>query len=81
MKVIILISPNGDWEGLFIDGQLISEGHTLGQGDRLYLLKTAEEYDFKSDDVKVITICDEDEQYLMKYGAFPERIDILKGDY
>jgi len=81
-QVLILMSPNGDWEGLFIDGILIDEGHKLGEGNsRTFLLEKAEEHNFSSKDVREITITDEDENYLNKYGAFPEKIEILKGSY
>ena len=52
MDVLILNSEEGDWEGLFIDGELIDQGHTLGEGNSAtYLLEKAEEYKFTSKDI------------------------------
>ena len=80
--VIILTSQSGDWEGLYIDGELMDEGHTLGEGDsRLYLLKQAELHGFTSSDVQVKTLTDEDENYLMTIGSFPNDIDRLHDEY
>ena len=35
-EAILLHSKDGDWEGLFINGQLIDEGHELGEGRKEY---------------------------------------------
>lgn len=80
MKVLILESD--DWNGLYINGNLIDEGHTLGEGDSiLYLLEKSEDYGFDSSDVKVKFIEDVDDEYLNKFGSFPSDITELKGDY
>jgi len=33
MDVLILSDLEGDWEELLINGNLIDEGHTLGEGN------------------------------------------------
>jgi len=80
-KVLILTTQNGDWEGLFINGELISEGHELGDGDILFILKMAEEYSFKSSDVVIEEVNDEDDEWLSNNGNFPENLSELKGKY
>ena len=68
-RVVILQSQSGDWEGLYVDGYLQDEGHTLGEGDsKLYMLKAAEEYSFKSSDVKISQLSDDDDLELGKHG-------------
>ena len=79
--VLILISQSGDWEGLFIEGELIDEGHSLGEGDRTYLLKKAEEFNFKSNQVRVLEVTNEDEEDLETSGNFPATLALLKGNY
>jgi hypothetical protein len=80
--VLILNSQSGDWEGLFIDGTLIDEGHHLGEGKSLmFLLEKAEEYNFTSKDVRFMETTDEDEDYLSCHGDFPRNLSELKGDY
>lgn len=81
-RVVILTTQSGDWEGLFIDGERIDEGHTLGEGDwRLYLLEMAEKYNFNSGDVIECELCDEDEERIEKYGQFPKLLSTLTGNY
>ncbi len=82
MKVLILNSEDGDWEGLFINGNLIDEGHTLGEGRAdTYLLEKSEEYNFNSKDVISCCVTQEDDKYLMKFGSFPSELSKLKGKY
>jgi hypothetical protein len=81
-RVIILKTQDGDWEGLFIDGKRIEEGHTLGEGNsRLFLLKMAEKYDFSSRDVVECEINDEDDAEIEKWGQFPKELSTLIGKY
>ncbi len=81
-RAVILTTQSGDWEGLFIDDNRISEGHTLGEGNsRLYLLKMAEKYNFHSSDVIVCEINDDDEAEIEKYGQFPKQLSTLTGKY
>lgn len=82
MKVLILNSQDGQWTGLFIDGILIDEGDVLGEGDNLlYMLKKSEEYNFKSSDVIITEVEDEDEEYLNENGHFPTLLKELNGEY
>lgn len=82
MKVLILKSQDGDWEGLFINGNLIDEGHTLGEGNAgTYMLEKSEEYNFNAKDVENKCVTDEDDEYLKTYGCFPSELKDLKGKY
>lgn len=70
MKVLILTSPSGEWEALYIDGKLIDEGEVLGEGDsRLYMLKMAEKHGFKSSDVVVTEMTLEDDKLTNEMGC------------
>lgn len=81
-RIIILKTQSGDWEGLFIDGELIDEGHHLGEGKQiLYLLTQSEKYKFTSKDVCFETLNDEDEEITSEYGNFPDYLETLKGTY
>ena len=80
-KAILLISE--DWEGLFINGKLIEEGHTLNEGlSRIkYFVGLAKKYNFDLAKMKEIELCEKDEQYLCDYGSFPNNIEELNGSY
>lgn len=82
MDVLILKTQSGDWEALYIEGKLIDEGHTLGEGDsRLFMLKQAELHGFKSSDVRVKELCDEDEEEVSCSGNLPNTLSELTGSY
>jgi hypothetical protein len=81
MKVVVLSSQSGDWEGLFIDGVLIDEGHELGDGYRFYWMQKSEQYGFKWVDISDEIVNDEDEEYLCDIGNFPKFLHDLKGNY
>ena len=81
-KVIILNSQNGDWEGLFVNGELVDEGHVLGEGyNKQYMMELPEKYKVKASDIKFKEVNDEDENYLYDYGSFPKTLKELKGNY
>lgn len=80
-RVVILTTQCGDWEGLFVDGDLIDEGHHLGEGDRNFMLKQAEKYDFKSSDILRCEINDTDEEMMSMSGNFPITLAGLNGIY
>lgn len=70
MRVLILTTQDGDWEGLYINGSLYDEGDVLGEGDnRLYMLKMAEEHEFNSSDVEVKELSDEDNAIVNGKGS------------
>lgn len=82
MSKAILIQAD-DWEGLFIDGKLVKEGHTLNEGTSRvkYFNKLAKQYNFRIDDLKEVYIDECDEDRLYDIGCFPECLSELIGDY
>ena len=81
-SVVILTTQDGDWEGLFIDNKLISEGHVLGEGkSKTYLLKQSEIFNFKYNDVICHVLKNEDDEILSNNGNFPKLLSDLKGIY
>lgn len=81
-RVVILSDQDGDWEALYIDGKLIDEGHTLGEGNhRIYLLEQSEKYNFKSKDIIEDAVNDIDNEMVMDRGNFPKSLDELNGIY
>jgi hypothetical protein len=81
-RVVILSTQDGDWEGLYIDGQLIDEGHTLGQGhSKTYLLRMSEEYKFTSKDIIYAELIHEDNDEANDDGCFKKSLSEFKGVY
>ena len=81
-RVVILSTQSGDWEGLYIDGKLIDEGHVLGEGNhRLYMVEQSEIYNFKLNDIVYEEINDDDDMEMNDSGRFPEFLSDLIGSY
>ena len=81
-RVLILKSQEGDWEGLYINNQLIDEAHVLGEGRaQMYIIRKSEEYNFTSDDVAENELNDEDEKIISISGGLPLDLRDLKGKY
>jgi hypothetical protein len=80
-KVILVCSE--DWEGLYINGKLVKEGHTLNEGtSRIkYFLKLSKEYDFDLDDMKEVSLSEDDEIITQDVGNYPEDIEDFVEDY
>ena len=76
MKVVIVRSD--DWDGIYIDGKILDQGHELGEGDSyLYLLRLSKNSGFDIDDVDLRWIGDgENYDYqrniLDKDGCYPD---------
>jgi len=66
-----------DWEGIYINGLLIDEGHHLLWGSKgfLYMLKLAEEHKFTSENVEVVYLTNEQNEWLGDRGNFPKLIN------
>lgn len=82
MSKAILIQAE-DWEGLFVDGTLVDEGHTLNEGmSRVkYFIKLAKHHNFDLDELKEVYIDERDEEKLNDIGCFPVSLYDLVGDY
>jgi len=72
-----------DWEGLYINGELVQEGHTLNEGTSRvkYFIKLSKKYDFNIEDMEELYCTEEDEESVMDWGNFPKNIKDLKGIY
>lgn len=80
-KAILLWSD--DWEGLYVNGKLVDEGHTLNEGvsRTKYFVKLALLYNFVLEDMQEILICETDDINTKDSGSFPKNIDEFVGDY
>lgn len=67
-----------DWEGLFINGKCVEQGHTLHQGEEriTYFIELSLRYNFLLEEV---TFKDCTEEYTYGYlednGNFPDNLD------
>lgn len=70
-----------DWEGLYINGQLKCEGHTLNEGEErvLCFLDLATKYRFNINSIKFGYLSPEDIEQTENDGCFPENLDSFKG--
>ena len=75
MKIRIV---TGDcWEGMYIDGQLVTEGHSVTAFDALSIVQSYQEIHCKMTvEEVVITIADQD--WLEDRGGLPDRLDHVK---
>lgn len=78
--VIILTTINDKKEGMYIDGILNCEGNPIGEDDRLFLLKKAEELNFRSYEIRIIELSKDDDNTIKDTG-FPMNINKLEGNY
>lgn len=80
-RAILLTSD--DWEGLFVDGKLVEEGHTINEGEpRIKCFnELSKKYNFKLNELIEQYVCNEDGEYLYEHGCFPELISELSGEY
>lgn len=70
---------NDDWEGIYLDGKIIEQGHVPFESDyRIGFLELAENENFTSEDVNIVYIDDTPlNEYLMETGGFPENLQNL----
>jgi hypothetical protein len=82
MNKAILIQAD-DWEGLFINGKLVKEGHTLNEGTSRvkYFNQISKKHNFNLDDLKEVWIDESDEEKLYDCGSFPNSLSELNGNY
>ncbi len=67
MKNLLLLQSD-DWDGLFIDGKLVTEGHSIS------LYKFCKILGIKVDFKEV------DDEYMYEMGSFPENLDEIPED-
>lgn len=81
-RAVLLHSQDGDWEGLFINGKLISEGHQLGEGRKeTFWLDIGAKYQISGADLAVKEVDDIDGEQLSDSGNFPLSLDVMHGSY
>lgn len=80
-RVVILNSE--DWEGLFIDGKLVDEGHSLTDGNHpiIYWGKIFQKYKFTEDEIFISEVSKFDDELLYSTGCFPKNLSELKTKY
>jgi hypothetical protein len=66
-KVVLVEDPGGDWEGLYIDGKLAVDGHTLSASYVLHHLASSGAIEFDRFD------CDQD--WLYGNGRLPLNLE------
>jgi len=82
IEVKILNTQCGDWEGLYINGELIDEGHSLGEGNRVaYFFTLCTEHNITYDDIEFHELCDTDDTQIGNYGAMPSNLSKLTVEY
>lgn len=74
MRALILSDQDGGWEALYCEGELIDEGHHIGEGDREFIWKAGIEHGFSPNDIQYATLDDKDEEYAMSHGNMPKNI-------
>ena len=77
-RAILVKSDN--WEGLYINGKLVEEGHQLNQGKEraIYFARLARKWRFNLENMGVIYLNNHDTTWTEDIGYFPE--DIMKFD-
>ena len=82
-KAIILSSCSDYWEGLFVDGKLVMEGHTLNEGYKRipFLKKLGEEYGFSVNDIEEYSVTDEYDELLNDCGGFHQNIEDVQYEH
>lgn len=80
-RAIRLYTIDGEYEALYIDGNLIDEGEELGEGCNFtYLLRMSETYCFSYNDFTECELSEIDDSEVCMYG-FPSSLIDLKGVY
>ena len=81
-RIVVLSTQSGDWEALYVNGELIEEGHHLGEGSpREFWLEMYNKYNFTPKDIVYCELNDIDEEYAENYGSFHGELDSFNGKY
>jgi hypothetical protein len=78
MKVINLHSQSGDWEALYVNGEMIAEGHRINRHEWLVY---AEIYKYTSMDIKSKTLSNNDDEDTQSFGSFYRTLLEFDEDY
>ncbi len=76
MNTAILIGSD-DWEGLFVNGMLVEEGHTLNEGSNRikYFTNLAKKYNFNLDEMQAGYVTEEYEEHLNDVRCFDIKLN------
>lgn len=81
-KAILLRTRDGDWEGLYINGVLIDQGHRMGEGSpEDFWLDISAEYSINSSHLIIKELTEEDDAKCNDSGVLPTHISHLQGNY
>jgi hypothetical protein len=80
-KAIILLAE--DWEGLYVDGMLVSQGHSINEGESRikYILRMSKIYGFDIAGLREVFLSDADIALVEEIGVFPEFINEFNNNY
>jgi hypothetical protein len=75
----VIIIGADDWEGLFVNGKLVDEGHTLNEGAsrKKYLSEICSKYSVTLDDIAEGYVTKEYEEYMYDSGGFHESLSAV----
>lgn len=79
MKKAVLVESY-DWEGLYIDGVLVKEGHSLNEGESRIssFVALAKKYEFSLEDLEEISLNSEDCRDTEDIGCFYKNLSEFK---
>ena len=71
--ICLLRSQDGDWEGIYINGKLIDEGHSLGEGkSEEYWMEIGRKY---NGELIIEELKDKDNKMVMINGSLPSNLN------
>lgn len=81
-NVIVMTDQEGEYEALYVDGNLISEASSLGEGDSFgFWGEMTQKYNFQMSDIQKFEVSNEDNSELMMCGSFPDTLSEFKTQY
>jgi len=82
-NIFAVILEGDGWEAFYVNGKLVDQGHSLGEGDGLlrFLQEQSLEYGFGLHDIVEVYATNEDNKIADETGRFPDDFNDLKGDY
>lgn len=72
-KSVITVAKSDNWQGLYLDGDLIIEDKVIGIRDVVILVNATQEYDGRMLDFEYKELLCDDE-WLEKTGRFPKKL-------
>jgi hypothetical protein len=75
MNAFVFITQEGDWEGLYIDGKIISQGHNLGDSaPEAFWLDIAHRYGLRPEELTKRELPDGDNAVVLDLGRMPDKL-------